>query len=136
MVCTMMQLTGCSAGAGKAWPGCPRVTYSHCGSPVWICKTGRESMLPSERRLSLLDLFSQVEPNTKLFPAVFVLPTHQNVVQFELGKQKARRQGWVQAKTGGVQRVSMEGREDCGSQPTLSSQPTEHHAAVSRHVPE
>lgn len=32
----------------------------------------------------------QVEPNTKLFPAVFVLPTHQNVVQFELGKQKVR----------------------------------------------
>ncbi|CAO2626134.1 Ryanodine receptor 1 [Lemmus lemmus] len=32
--------------------------------------------------------FFQVEPNTKLFPAVFVLPTHQNVVQFELGKQK------------------------------------------------
>ncbi|KAK2088358.1 Ryanodine receptor 1 [Saguinus oedipus] len=29
-----------------------------------------------------------VEPNTKLFPAVFVLPTHQNVIQFELGKQK------------------------------------------------
>lgn len=54
----MMQLTGCSAAAGKAWPGCPRVTYSHCGSPVWICKSGRESMLPSERRLSLLDLFS------------------------------------------------------------------------------
>ncbi|XP_029091765.1 ryanodine receptor 1 [Monodon monoceros] len=32
--------------------------------------------------------FFQVEPNTKLFPAVFVLPTHQNVIQFELGKQK------------------------------------------------
>lgn len=32
----------------------------------------------------------QVEPNTKLFPAVFVLPTHQNVIQFELGKQKVR----------------------------------------------
>ena len=29
-----------------------------------------------------------MEPNTKLFPAVFVLPTHQNVIQFELGKQK------------------------------------------------
>uniref|UniRef100_G3UG01 Ryanodine receptor 1 n=1 Tax=Loxodonta africana TaxID=9785 RepID=G3UG01_LOXAF len=32
--------------------------------------------------------FFQVEPNTKLFPALFVLPTHQNVVQFELGKLK------------------------------------------------
>ncbi|KAM9224986.1 ryanodine receptor 1 isoform 1-T1 [Dugong dugon] len=32
--------------------------------------------------------FFQVEPNTKLFPAVFVLPTHQNVIQFELGKLK------------------------------------------------
>uniref|UniRef100_H0VTW5 Ryanodine receptor 1 n=1 Tax=Cavia porcellus TaxID=10141 RepID=H0VTW5_CAVPO len=32
--------------------------------------------------------FFQVEPNTKLFPAVFVLPTNQNVIQFELGKQK------------------------------------------------
>lgn len=45
----------------------------------------------------------QVEPNTKLFPAVFVLPTHQNVIQFELGKQKVRvqwsgrpgREGWA-----------------------------------------
>uniref|UniRef100_A0A6I8PD25 Ryanodine receptor 1 n=1 Tax=Ornithorhynchus anatinus TaxID=9258 RepID=A0A6I8PD25_ORNAN len=32
--------------------------------------------------------FFQVEPNTKLFPAVFVLPTNQNLVQFELGKLK------------------------------------------------
>ncbi|XP_053908876.1 ryanodine receptor 1 isoform X1 [Cuculus canorus] len=30
----------------------------------------------------------QVEPNTKLFPAVFALPTSQNVIQFELGKLK------------------------------------------------
>lgn len=36
----------------------------------------------------------QVEPNTKLFPAVFVLPTHQNVIQFELGKQKVRVRCW------------------------------------------
>lgn len=35
-----------------------------------------------------------MEPNTKLFPAVFVLPTHQNVIQFELGKQKVRVQRW------------------------------------------
>lgn len=33
---------------------------------------------------------SQVEPNTKLFPAVVVLPTNQNVIQFELGKLKVR----------------------------------------------
>lgn len=32
----------------------------------------------------------QVEPNTKLFPAVFVQPTTQNVLQFELGKLKVR----------------------------------------------
>lgn len=30
----------------------------------------------------------QVEPNTKLFPAVFVLPSSQNMFQFELGKLK------------------------------------------------
>ncbi len=30
----------------------------------------------------------QVEPNTKLFPAVFVLPSSQNMIQFELGKLK------------------------------------------------
>lgn len=40
----------------------------------------------------------QVEPNTKLFPAVFALPTSQNVVQFELGKLKvmpgARKSTW------------------------------------------
>lgn len=33
-------------------------------------------------------VFSQVEPNTKLFPAVFVLPSSQNMIQFELGKLK------------------------------------------------
>uniref|UniRef100_A0A4X2MA66 Ryanodine receptor 1 n=1 Tax=Vombatus ursinus TaxID=29139 RepID=A0A4X2MA66_VOMUR len=32
--------------------------------------------------------FFQVEPNTKLFPAAFVLPTNQNIMQFELGKLK------------------------------------------------
>lgn len=32
----------------------------------------------------------QVEPNTKLFPAVFVQPTNQNLVQLELGKLKVR----------------------------------------------
>lgn len=36
-------------------------------------------------------IFSQVEPNTKLFPAVFVLPSNQNVIQFELGKLKVSR---------------------------------------------
>ncbi|XP_074978445.1 ryanodine receptor 1 isoform X5 [Caretta caretta] len=35
-----------------------------------------------------INTFYQVEPNTKLFPAVFVLPTSQNVFQFELGKMK------------------------------------------------
>lgn len=30
----------------------------------------------------------QVEPNTKLFPAVFVQPLSQNMVQLELGKLK------------------------------------------------
>lgn len=33
-------------------------------------------------------MLSQVEPNTKLFPAVFVLPTSQNMLQLELGKLK------------------------------------------------
>ncbi|KAH1181027.1 hypothetical protein KIL84_001961, partial [Mauremys mutica] len=37
-----------------------------------------------------INTFYQVEPNTKLFPAVFVLPTSQNVVQFELGKMKRK----------------------------------------------
>ncbi|KAG7217307.1 hypothetical protein INR49_027851 [Caranx melampygus] len=31
---------------------------------------------------------TRVEPNTKLFPAVFVLPSNQNMIQFELGKLK------------------------------------------------
>ncbi|XP_064408728.1 ryanodine receptor 1 isoform X5 [Latimeria chalumnae] len=35
-----------------------------------------------------INTFYQVEPNTKLFPAMFVLPSSQNMVQFELGKQK------------------------------------------------
>lgn len=32
----------------------------------------------------------QVEPNTKLFPAVFVQPSSQNMLQLELGKLKVR----------------------------------------------
>ncbi|KAM6377975.1 ryanodine receptor 1-like [Pluvialis apricaria] len=35
-----------------------------------------------------INTFFQVEPNTKLFPAVFTLPTIQTVIQFELGKLK------------------------------------------------
>ncbi|KAG7516593.1 ryanodine receptor 1-like isoform X2 [Solea senegalensis] len=35
-----------------------------------------------------INTFYQVEPNTKLFPAVFVLPSNQNMIQFELGKLK------------------------------------------------
>ncbi|KAM7397959.1 hypothetical protein PAMA_006028 [Pampus argenteus] len=33
-----------------------------------------------------INTFYQVEPCTKLFPAVFVLPSSQNMIQFELGK--------------------------------------------------
>ncbi|XP_071024256.1 ryanodine receptor 1-like isoform X2 [Oncorhynchus clarkii lewisi] len=35
-----------------------------------------------------INTFYQVEPNTKLFPAVFVLPSSQNMLQVELGKLK------------------------------------------------
>ncbi|XP_046876649.1 ryanodine receptor 1 isoform X4 [Hypomesus transpacificus] len=35
-----------------------------------------------------INTFYQVEPNTKLFPAVFVLPSSQNMIQVELGKLK------------------------------------------------
>ncbi|MEQ2233165.1 Ryanodine receptor 1, partial [Ilyodon furcidens] len=35
-----------------------------------------------------INTFYQVEPTTKLFPAVFVQPSNQNVIQFELGKLK------------------------------------------------
>ncbi|XP_069500422.1 ryanodine receptor 1 isoform X4 [Ambystoma mexicanum] len=35
-----------------------------------------------------INTFFQVEPNTKLFPAVFCLPSSQNMIQFELGKMK------------------------------------------------
>nr|XP_055030657.1 ryanodine receptor 1b isoform X5 [Misgurnus anguillicaudatus] len=35
-----------------------------------------------------INTFYQVEPNTKLFPAVFVLPYSQNMLQLELGKLK------------------------------------------------
>ncbi|KAL4647687.1 ryanodine receptor 1-like isoform X1 [Arapaima gigas] len=35
-----------------------------------------------------INTFFQVEPNTKLFPAVFVLPSSQNMLQVELGKLK------------------------------------------------
>lgn len=48
----------------------------------------------SERILDELcltgDVLFQVEPNTKLFPAVFVQPSSQNMLQLELGKLKVR----------------------------------------------
>jgi len=43
---------------------------------LWICKT--------------TDVLFQVEPNTKLFPAVFIQPSNQNLVQLELGKLKVQ----------------------------------------------
>lgn len=43
---------------------------------LWTCKTK--------------GTFFQVEPNTKLFPAVFVQPSSQNMLQLELGKLKVR----------------------------------------------
>lgn len=43
---------------------------------LWTCKTG--------------GVLFQVEPNTKLFPAVLVQPSNQNMVQLELGKLKVR----------------------------------------------
>lgn len=36
------------------------------------------------------DVLFQVEPNTKLFPAVFIQPSSQNMLQLELGKLKVR----------------------------------------------
>lgn len=38
----------------------------------------------------LLFFLIQVEPNTKLFPAVFVRPTSPNLFQFELAKIKVK----------------------------------------------
>lgn len=43
---------------------------------LWTCKTR--------------GTYFQVEPNTKLFPAVFVQPSSQNMLQLELGKLKVR----------------------------------------------
>lgn len=43
---------------------------------LWTCKTR--------------GVLFQVEPNTKLFPAVLVQPSNQNMVQLELGKLKVR----------------------------------------------
>lgn len=127
--------------AASGWLG-PSLTSGHCGSPVPKCGStklgpGRVHAASGPPSLTACRLLSyQVEPNTKLFPAVFVLPTHQNVVQFELGKQKARRHGWEFSQA----RV-------CSSHPgragrTVTPDPfffpnhTEHHAAVGRHVPE
>uniref|UniRef100_A0ABM5FAI2 Ryanodine receptor 3 n=1 Tax=Pogona vitticeps TaxID=103695 RepID=A0ABM5FAI2_9SAUR len=47
--------------------------------------TGMLSFTANGRELGT---FYQVEPNTKLFPAVFLQPTSTNLVQFELGKLK------------------------------------------------
>ncbi|XP_044292130.1 ryanodine receptor 3 [Varanus komodoensis] len=47
--------------------------------------TGMLSFTANGRELGT---FYQVEPNTKLFPAVFLQPTSTNLIQFELGKLK------------------------------------------------
>lgn len=40
---------------------------------------------------SVAIFFPQVEPSTKLFPAVFAKATSPNVFQFELGRMKVSR---------------------------------------------
>lgn len=93
---------GCARGirdsAAQAGPQGP---CEACSAQAWICRHQRdqheaisprvrvpESTPPAAHLLPQPPPPCQVEPNTKLFPAVFVLPTHQNVIQFELGKQK------------------------------------------------
>lgn len=51
-----------------------------------ICLSSFSVSFSNCRRVNIHIL--QVEPNTKLFPAVFVLPSSQNMIQFELGKLK------------------------------------------------
>lgn len=63
------------------------MTSVHDDQRSWAVVLERPT-LPSLTLLWIL-LF-QVEPNTKLFPAVFIQPTNQNMAQLELGKLKVR----------------------------------------------
>lgn len=44
----------------------------------------------------------QVEPNTRVFPAVFLQPTSTSLFQFELGKLKVLTCPLIQIKEGSV----------------------------------
>lgn len=63
-------------GNHTLWISCVNLSFSILWMLQWSFKTR--------------GILFQVEPNTKLFPAVFVQPTNQNLVQLELGKLKVR----------------------------------------------
>lgn len=75
-------------------------------------------------------MFSQVEPNTKLFPAVFSLPSSQNMLQLELGKLKVSFVHCLVAFLLNYIRHFLRAMSH-----SVSLYPVEHHASISSHVP-
>ncbi|XP_074926595.1 ryanodine receptor 1-like [Chelonoidis abingdonii] len=78
--------TRCGWGRFDTWAFKRRSSTRTWCSAAWSIWHGAYAFTANGQGGS--NTFYQVEPNTKLFPAVFVLPTSQNVVQFELGKMK------------------------------------------------
>lgn len=79
-----------------------------------------------------------MEPNTKLFPAVFVMPSSQNMVQFELGKLKVSYKELlcliILQKIGNPVPIYQLGCVTVSSHASFAR--LEHHADFSRHVSE
>lgn len=89
--------------------------------------------------LSHRDLFALVRwnPTRSCFLLSLSCPPTRTWSSLSWGsRRQGERDGREQAEARGTQRVAAQGWEVCEFSPTLSSQPTEHHAAVGRHVPE
>uniref|UniRef100_A0A8V0YA01 Ryanodine receptor 1 n=1 Tax=Gallus gallus TaxID=9031 RepID=A0A8V0YA01_CHICK len=72
---------------GEFGAGAPQ-TRSHSDAVIGCLVDVATGLMTFTANGKEINTFFQVEPNTKLFPAVFVLPSSPNVVQFELGKLK------------------------------------------------
>ncbi|XP_032297803.1 ryanodine receptor 1-like, partial [Coturnix japonica] len=72
---------------GDVVAGAPQ-TRSHSDAVIGCLVDVATGLMTFTANGKEINAFFQVEPNTKLFPAVFVLPTSPNVFQFELGKLK------------------------------------------------
>ncbi|KAM6377966.1 ryanodine receptor 1-like [Pluvialis apricaria] len=94
---TRATCTTASSAATATWCVCVWGEFSSTAQQAWVTHANlvigclldlATSLMTFTANGKEINTFFQVEPKTKLFPAVFTLPTIQTVIQFELGKLK------------------------------------------------